>query len=105
MILRRRTYYYYNLYCTIFIYLLNLNQLVKTRMLTVITGEAYRHYKWSTGRGENAPFWTSNVNCKGDETSFDACEKVPYGHVTDCEGRHYAGALCYQKYGRNKIHN
>ncbi|XP_052791481.1 deleted in malignant brain tumors 1 protein-like isoform X3 [Mya arenaria] len=72
---------------------------VVCRQLGYANGQAYYHYKWSTGRGENAPFWTSQVNCTGNEQNFEECQKVKYGQVKDCIGRHYAGALCYQKFG------
>ena len=58
-------------------------------------GEAYTHYKWSTGRGEEAPVWTSKVNCSGRERSLNECPKVSYGRVKECIKHHYAGVLCY----------
>ena len=64
-----------------------------------VTGVAYNHYKWNTGRGYNAPFWTSKVNCTGREGSFEDCPKVPYGDVTQCLNHHYAGVLCYKNHG------
>ncbi|KAL3866131.1 hypothetical protein ACJMK2_043461, partial [Sinanodonta woodiana] len=62
-------------------------------------GEAYTHYKWSTGRGENAPFWTSRLNCTAKDRNLGSCEKVPFGYVDSCVSRHYAGVLCYYDHG------
>ncbi|XP_060571753.1 deleted in malignant brain tumors 1 protein-like isoform X2 [Ruditapes philippinarum] len=72
---------------------------VVCKQLGYANGQAYFHYKWSTGKGDNAPFWTSKVNCSGTESTFDECPKTPYGHVKDCVGRHYAGAHCYEAFG------
>ncbi|XP_052276945.1 deleted in malignant brain tumors 1 protein-like isoform X3 [Dreissena polymorpha] len=77
----------------------DLDATVLCKQLGFYYGQAYSHYKWSTGRGENAPFWTSQVNCSGKETSLDLCPMVKYGQVQDCPSRNYAGVLCYQKYG------
>ena len=62
-------------------------------------GEAYTHYKWSTGRGEEAPIWTSRVNCTGKERVISECPMVPYGQVTECVKHHFAGAFCYDDTG------
>ena len=72
----------------------------KTYYTTI--GQAYSHYKWSTGRGDNAPFWTSQVQCTGNERRLEDCPKVPYGQVKECIKKHYAGALCYQDFGEFK---
>lgn len=71
-------------------------------LMIKFSGQAYYHYKWSTGRGDNAPFWTSNVNCTGLERTLDECPKTEYGKVHDCVGRHFAGALCYQSVGESR---
>lgn len=77
----------------------DLDAMVLCKQLGFTNGQAYKHYKWSTGRGDNAPFWTSHVKCTGKEQSLDECQRTPYGKVHDCIGRHYAGALCYQNFG------
>lgn len=66
-------------------------------------GEAYTHYKWSTGRGEEAPIWTSRVNCTGRERTLAECLKIPYGRVKECVGHHFAGVFCYDDTGKNLV--
>ena len=47
----------------------------------------------------NGPYWTSNINCDGTEENLGQCEKTELGMVTECENKHYAGVLCYDREG------
>ena len=62
---------------------------------------AYHHYKSDLVFFEyNGPYWTSEVNCKGDETHLGACEHIGFGNVTSCKNESYAGVLCYDNDGK-----
>lgn len=64
-----------------------------------LLGIAYKH-KILFGKG--TPFWTSNLECTGDEYSLADCKKTKLGAVTQCISRFDAGVTCYSTKGRRK---
>ena len=67
-------------------------------------GISYTHYKSSFSYfGYTGPYWTSDVNCTGSETSLAQCLSVPLGTVKKCNGDHFAGALCFNNEGDHSV--
>ncbi|GAB1605013.1 deleted in malignant brain tumors 1 protein-like isoform X1, partial [Argonauta hians] len=69
---------------------------VVCKMLHYSMGMAYHDYKpeWSPN-SYGAPYWTSNVNCTGNESKLDECQHVGWGNVSKCKSTHFAGVYCY----------
>ncbi|KAK3746952.1 hypothetical protein RRG08_030362 [Elysia crispata] len=68
---------------------------VACKQLGYSGGSAYSHFlsRYSSGMG---PFWTSNVDCQGTESTLSDCQHDGFGEVSSCKSRHYAGVLCYE---------
>ena len=77
------------------------NARVVCRELGYKNGSAYYHYKSSfIYLDYSGPYWTSDVNCFGNETRLSHCPHKGFGNVTDCNGRgHFAGVICYDATG------
>ncbi|KAK7116610.1 hypothetical protein V1264_002264 [Littorina saxatilis] len=58
-------------------------------------GTAYEHFAYSyySYYAGNGPYWTSNVNCKGNETRLRDCS-LTVGRVSGCQSNKAAGVLC-----------
>ncbi|XP_052829164.1 deleted in malignant brain tumors 1 protein isoform X2 [Octopus bimaculoides] len=69
---------------------------VVCKMLGYSMGMAYHDYKaeWSP-HSDGGPYWTSDVNCTGNESKLDECQHVGWGNVTSCTNTHVAGVYCY----------
>ncbi|RUS70459.1 hypothetical protein EGW08_021778, partial [Elysia chlorotica] len=68
---------------------------VACKQLGYSGGSAYTHFfsRYSSSFG---PFWTTNVNCQGTESTLNECQHTAFGEVTKCESGHYAALLCYE---------
>ncbi|XP_046574468.1 LOW QUALITY PROTEIN: deleted in malignant brain tumors 1 protein-like [Haliotis rubra] len=63
-------------------------------------GVAYSHYRSSFSYFDyTGPYWTSQVNCTGNETSLRDCPHIGWGNVTKCSSGHFGGALCFNNEG------
>ncbi|XP_021368435.1 deleted in malignant brain tumors 1 protein-like [Mizuhopecten yessoensis] len=63
-------------------------------------GMAYHHYKSDLVFFEySGPYWTSKVNCTGNESRLSECPHVALGQVKSCVNNSYAGVLCYNNDG------
>ncbi|KAL4227453.1 CD5 molecule-like [Mactra antiquata] len=74
---------------------------VVCRELGYKNGSAYYHYKSSfIYLDYNGPYWTSNVQCLGNETQLSDCKHEGFGNVTQCNDRgHFAGVICFDETG------
>lgn len=63
-------------------------------------GMAYNHYKSDLVFFEySGPYWTSQVNCTGNESRLSECQHAGFGNVKSCISHSYAGVLCYDHDG------
>lgn len=63
-------------------------------------GVAYLHYRSNFAFVEHdGPYWTSALNCTGNETKLTDCPHIAFGSVAQCRTRHYAGVVCYNDMG------
>lgn len=63
-------------------------------------GVAYLHLRSFSYVENNGPYWTSAVNCTGNETKLKDCPHVEFGSVDECRAHHYAGVVCYNDKGK-----
>ncbi|XP_061172170.1 deleted in malignant brain tumors 1 protein-like [Saccostrea echinata] len=70
---------------------------VACRELGYPKGFAYTHYKSEVD--STGPYWSSNFNCTGNESSLKRCKHIGFGNVTECKSKHYAGVLCVEDNG------
>ncbi|XP_052281888.1 deleted in malignant brain tumors 1 protein-like isoform X1 [Dreissena polymorpha] len=70
---------------------------VVCRELGFMNGSAYFHYKSSfIYLNYNGPYWTSDLNCTGEESKIQDCPHRGFGNVTSChDSGNYAGVICY----------
>lgn len=49
---------------------------------------------------EHGPWWTSQMDCRGNETKLSQCDSMAWGEVHDCPSPYSAGVLCYSVKGQ-----
>ena len=69
---------------------------VACRELGFVNGSTYTHYLDT----RSAPYWTTRVNCTGEEESLVDCHMAELGSVRKCHSRHSVGIICFEESGK-----